>query len=346
MKSLVLLEPGKLELKEVNIPKYGCNDVLIRVVSAAICHTDFVVMEGQHSWAKYPCVLGHEFSGIIEDTGSGVTHLKKGDRVTAMNVYYCGVCPACRRGIHNGCREIKGIPFHMDGAYQEYMVMPSSIVFPIADSLSMEEAALTEPAANGYAVAERADIKPGQNIVVIGPGPIGLLALQFAALKQPQELIMTGTRKERLDIAAELGATHTINIKERDPYKDIMEITGGCGVDAVLFCGGGSHAWMMAESILAPFGRVIVEAIPQKNDEKWPVSVSKFTEKSISFMGIGGYDGSQFAATLNLIENKKINVSRLITHRFPLEKFEEAFETSKERKGGALRVLFTIGKDK
>ena len=345
MRSLVLLEPHKLELQEVGIPKVGCNDALIRVLAAAICHTDFVVMEGQHSWARYPCVLGHEFSGIVESTGPGVKGLKNGARVTAMSYSYCGKCPSCRRGIHNGCSNIRGIPFGIEGAFQEYLSIPASMVFPIGCNLSAEEAALTEPAANGYAVADRADIYPGDKVVVIGPGPIGLLALQFASLRHPEILIMNGTRKERLDMASDLGATHTINVKDKDPYKEIMEITSGYGADAVLFCGGGQDAWEMAESILAPFGKIIVEALPQTYDTKWPVSVFKFTSHSIGFLGVSGYNGAQFGAALKLMDNKKIDAASLITHRFSLEEYEKAFNASLNREDGAIKVIFNIGSE-
>jgi len=343
MKSLVLLEPGKLELQEISIPESGHNDVLIKVISAAICHTDFVVMEGQHSWAKYPCVLGHEFSGIIEETGHGVNYLKKGDRVTSLGYSYCGECPFCRRGIHNACINIKGIPFHMDGAFGEFINVPANMVYKISDRLGFEEAALTEPAANGYSAVDRANIYSGEKVVIIGPGPIGLFALQYAKLKQPETLIMNGTRKERLDLAVELGATHAINVRKEDPYKTIMDITSGYGADVVLFCGGGQDAWEMAESILAPFGRVIVEALPETHDTKWPVTVFKFTSSSIGFLGVSGYNGQQFGVALKLLENKQVNASSLITHRFSLDRYQEAFNASLKREDGAIKVLFDIG---
>ena len=343
MQSLVLEKPEKIKLKKVDVPQYACNDVLIRVIAAAICHTDFVVMQGQHAWAKFPCVLGHEFSGIVEETGSGVTNLKKGDRVTSTGYTYCQTCFQCRRGISNACKDIRGIPFHMDGAFQEYISMPSNTIFKVNKSISMEEASLIEPAANGYAVADRANIYPGEKVVVIGPGPIGLFALQFAKLKQPETLIMNGTRKERLDLATDLGATHIINVKEDDPYEIIMNITHGYGADVVLFCGGGLDAWKMAESILAPFGRVVVEVIPEKDDIKWPVTVSEFTKKSPAFLGVTGFNSAQFYTTLKLIEAAKIKVAPLITHRFPLVEYEKAFSTSLNRKDGAIKVIFNIG---
>lgn len=345
MKSLVLLEPGKLELRKKEIPQYGCNEVLIRVISASICHTDFVALEGQHSLVRFPCVLGHEFSGIIAEMGEGVTDLNKGDRVTATSFTFCEKCPACRRGAHNACRRARGIPFGMDGAFQDYISLPSNMVFPFRETLRMEEAALAEPAANGFSAVDRADIAAGETVVVIGPGPIGLLSLQFARLKNPELLIMTGTRKERLDLAKNMGATHTINVREADPYKSIMGITGGYGADVVLFCGGGQDAWEMAESILAPFGRIVVEALPDSYNSKWPVSVAKFTERSIGFLGVSGYNSRQFDSALRLMENNKIDVSSLITHRFPLDEYTQAFSVSENRTGGAIKVLINVGNE-
>jgi len=340
VRSLILKKPGEFELQERPIPDPGSNDVLVKVLAAAICHTDFIVMDGEHSLAEYPCILGHEFSGIAEKCGENVFHVKPGDRVTSMSFNYCGLCPACRRGISNACERISDIPFHMEGAFQEYISVNHKMIFPISESLSFENAALVEPAANGFAVVERANIYPGEKIVIIGPGPIGLLTLQFAALKQPGNLIMNGTREERLQLATEFGATHTINVRKEDPFKRIMEITDGYGADVVFFCGGGEDAWKMAESILVPFGRVIIEALPSKVSEKWPVTFFKFVEKAIGFLGVCGYNSSQFGTALYLVEAGKISISPLITHRFPLEEYSEAFETSKKRIGGAIKVIF------
>ena len=339
IKSLVLYEPNKLKIEKRSVPIPELSEVLIRVKAASICHTDFVVISGQYSRMKYPTVPGHEFSGIVEDYGSSVKSIEKGDRVAVLGYFYCGICLACKKGRYVGCKNIKGIPMDVDGAYQQAVAVPENSVYPFSDGLNFEEAALTEPAANGYAAAERGGISQGETVVVIGPGPIGLLALQAAALKLHGSLIMLGTRRERLELAARLGATDTVNVRERDPYEAIMDITEGDGADVVLFCGGGLDAWELSSKILKSFGRIVVEALPKPYSAKWPVHVSDFTEKTISYLGVSGYSPGQFAQALELIERGIIKVAPLITHRFPLEEYKEAFETVDKRKNGAIKVI-------
>jgi len=346
MKVLKANKPGNLSLNDIPEPSNpSAGEVIVKIFYCGLCHTDFVVLKGVHSRGKFPFVLGHEFSGIVEQCGPEVFHIKPGDRVTALAYAYCGICSACRRGMHNACINSKNIPFDIDGSFQEKIITPSIMYYKIPDSLSLEEAALTEPAANGYAVVERADIYPGENVVIIGPGPIGLLSLQFALLSQPDKIIVTGTRPERLEMASRMGATHIININKENSYNTIMEITNGHGADVVLFCGGGLEAWNMAESILTHYGRIVVEAIPEKSDVRWPVSISKFSEKSISFLGISGYNGAHFEKALNLISTGKIRVKPLITHKFTINDYKEAFKTSDRRKNGAIKVLIEINKE-
>ena len=342
MKSLVLTEPHKLVFQKRPVPVPGPAEVLIRVKAASICHTDFITLNGEYPGCKYPTVLGHEFSGIVEQCGGNVTHLKPGDRVTSLAYAYCRTCPSCHRGLQNGCRHSLGIPFQIDGAYQEMVSIPGMMVYSFDDSLSFAEAALTEPAANGYSAVDRATIYPGENVVVIGPGPIGLLALQAAKLKLPGSVTMLGTRLERLQLAVNLGATHTINVCKTDPYEAVMDITGGKSADVILLCAGTEDAWNLAGRILAPYGRVVVEALPPAHNTQWTVPVFDFTAKSISYIGVSGYTAAQFGTVLELMQSKKINVESLITHRFRLKDYKEAFETADKRKGGAIKVVFEM----
>ena len=342
MKALVLVEPFKLALQKREVPVPGATEVLIRVVAAGICHTDFLVMKGKHSLAKYPLVLGHEFSGIVEQCGRSVQHVKPGDRVIAFSVIYCGICPPCRRGLHTLCHHSRPLGFSMVGAYQEMICLPGVIVYPFGESLNFTEAALIEPAANAYSAAERATIYPGEHVVIIGPGPIGLLALQAAKFKHPRTLTVLGTRLERLQVATQLGATQAINVRETDPYDTIMEITGNSGADVVLLCAGTEDAWGFAGRILAPNGRIVVEATPSGHDTYWPVPVFDFTAKAISYLGVNGYTAAQLGTVLELVQSKKINVLSLVTHRFSLEEYKDAFETSDKRKDGAIKVIFEI----
>lgn len=341
IKSLVLKKPGELVLEEKPLQKVGPNDALVRVKAAGICHTDFVVIEG-HDWTDYPTVLGHEYSGIVEKTGSEVFHVKPGDRVTSMSWYYCGICEQCRRGESASCKNMRAISFNLDGAFQEYLSVPASMLWKIPESISFEVASVTEPSANALSVVEQTSIEYGKDIAIIGPGPIGLLTTQVATFKQPNRLIMLGTRNERLDLARQFGATHTINVGEKEPYKEIMDITDGQGVDVVLFCGGGKEAWDLANKILKTFGRLSLEANPNETDATWPLNVYNMLMKGLWYKGIFGYNSGDFDTALKLIVQNKIDVASIITHRFKLQDYKNAFETAEKRLDGAVKVLFTF----
>lgn len=342
MKALVLKAPNKLELEERSIPVPGPNDVLIKIMASSICHTDYILISGEHPNLKFPRVIGHEFGGIVEGCGQYVTHVKPGDIVTANGIGSCGDCSYCHRGEYARCKEFQNIAIHMDGGYQEYTLLPASMVYPTGNSMSFEEAAMVEPAANAYGIIEQAQISIGENVVVIGPGPIGLLTVNAALLKHPDSIIMVGTRQERLDLAVRLGATSTINIRETDPYDAIMELTKGKGADVVYWCGGEQDAWDLAGNVLAPYGRMIIEARPSQLEAKWPVRVCNFCDNLISYISARGYTPVQFDTTIKLISSGKLNVKPLITHRFLIEDYKEAFETSASRKDGAIKVTFSM----
>ena len=339
MKALVLKGIRNMSLTERPVPEPETDEVLIEVKAAAICHTDFSAIDGEHSMISYPCIPGHEFSGVVQKAGKAVKHIKQGDRVAALGYSYCGVCRACRRGMHTGCEKMIAIPFHYEGAFAQYIKVPGISVFRIPDNMSFEDGAMIEPASNGLSASDRADIYPGDNVLIAGPGPIGLFATQFAALKVPDRLIMTGTRDERLDLARELGATDTINIRKEDTEKRIDEITGGRGIDAMLYCGGGQEVWDLAENKLAMYGRFVLEAVPPKVEERFKVTPFKFLEKQMTYTGVSGYSAAQFKVALESIYKSKIKTSPIMTHFFSLDEYEKAFEYAEKRTEGALKVV-------
>lgn len=340
MKALVLRGIEDIRLEEVARPVPKIDEILIKVKAAAICHTDISILKGEHTMIQYPRIPGHEFSGIVEEVGGAVRHIKCGDRVTALAYSYCGICKACRRGLQTSCTDMIAMSFHYDGGFAQYVSVPAITVYGISDSLSFEDGAMVEPAANAYAAVERANIYPGDNILIVGPGPIGLLATQFAALMIPGKLIVSGTREERLNAAKKLGATDTINIKKEDPETRIDEITAGKGIDAILLCGGGQEVWDLAEKVLAPLGRFVLEASPPHADDRFLVTPFKFMEKQMTYTGMSGYGAAQFGVALDLLEKGSIKNGPIITHHFSLDEYKEAFETTKKRIGGAIKVIF------
>ena len=344
MKSLVLEEPNRLRLAQRPVPEPGIGDVLLRVVCTAICHTDLFTMEGGYALG-HPTVLGHEFSGIVEKCGPGVTHVKIGDRVTSYSFASCGTCPACREGWSVNCPELRALPRELEGSFQEKMSMPASSLFHVPATMGLAEACLVEPASCAYNAVDKAAIQPGETVAVIGAGPIGLFAVQAAALRCPGKLIAFDMHQNRLDMAKKLGATHVVDVRKDDPLEVISVLTGGCGVDAVLFCAGEEKAWKQASSMLGIGGRFIVEAMPPTGTEQWPVPVMHFTQKVISYIGASSYSSSQFFAVIGLIDNGKIDAKSLITHRFPLDEYEEAYRMAGKAKDQAIKVIFEISEE-
>ena len=339
MKALVLKGIRDMGLEEVPIPQPEPDEILIKVKAAAICHTDFAAIDGEHSMISYPCVPGHEFSGTVEKTGDAVRHIKEGDRATALGYSYCGVCKNCRRGLHTGCEKMAAIPFHYDGAFAEYVKVPAISVYRIPGDMSFEDAAMAEPAANGLSAIDKASIYPGENVLVVGPGPIGLFAAQFASQMLPDRLIVSGTRDERLNTALELGATDTINIRKVDAGKEVDRITGGKGIDAMFYCGGGQEVWDLAEQKLTMYGRFILEAVPPKVRSRFNVSPFAFLEKQMTYTGVSGYSAAQFLSALEMINKGQIKTGPIITHRFSLDDYMKAFETAENRLEGAIKVV-------
>jgi L-iditol 2-dehydrogenase len=344
MKSLILEEPNKLRLAERPVPEPGIGDVLLRIVCTAICHTDLFTMEGGYKLG-HPTVLGHEFSGIVEKCGPGASNVKAGDRVTSYSFASCGTCPACREGWTVMCPDLRALPRELEGSFQEKMIMPASSLFHVPSTMGLDEACLVEPASCAYNAVDKAAIQPGDTVAVIGAGPIGLFAVQAAALRCPGKLIVLAKHQNQIDMARKLGATHVVDIRKDDPCEVVGNLTGGRGVDAVVFCAGGEQAWKQASSMLGIGGRFIVEAMPPTGTEQWPVAVMDFTQKVVSYIGASSYSSNQFAAVIGLIDSGKIDARSLITHRFPLAEYEEALRIAGKAKDQAIKVVFEISEE-
>jgi L-iditol 2-dehydrogenase len=338
MKALWLAEPGKMDLVDRPKPDIRPDEVLIRVAAAAICHTDFRSISGRNPNVRMPIILGHEFSGTAEVCGEAVRLIKPGDRVAVPGILACFQCHNCWRGLTTLCLNYSELGARVDGGFAEYVAVPGRVLVPISDGFSSEEAALVEAAANGFAVARSASIEAGDSVVVIGPGAIGLLALQFARLYHPRFLILIGTREERLAIGARLGATHTINIHAQDPVEAVTEITNGTGADAVLQCAGTLSATQLAMRVTGEGGRVCIEGTSGSSEELC-VNPDDLVDRALKLIGVRGWNQRDFVRALDNIETGLVDVRSLITHTFPLTEYRSAFETAELRKSDSLRVL-------
>ena len=237
--------PMAVELREVPVPEIGPSDILLKVGAVSVCGSDVHQAYGTHSWAvNIPVTLGHEFGGTVAAAGRDVAGFKEGDRVVSETAaVICGTCLMCRTGRYNLCPSRKGFGYGVNGAMAEYVKVPARCLHHVPDSLPFELACLTEPHSVAYnAMCGNAEIKPGDLVVVLGPGPIGLLCARMAALSGAFPLVVAGLAGDaaRLKTARELGATHTVNIQEQ-PLEDVIRDLSPIGADVVCDASGASR---------------------------------------------------------------------------------------------------------
>ena len=337
MKALVKYgqEPDMVEIRDVLKPRAGPGTVLIEVRAASVCGWDIEMWK--HTMAnpvKVPVIQGHEFCGVIAETGKGIKDWKKGDKITCeTSAFVCGKCFLCRKGEYQLCPERKGFGYGVDGAFAKYVVARKEILHRIPEGISYEEAALTEPFCVAYhALTERIKIIPGDTVVVIGPGPIGLVSLQMARISGAAKTVLIGIGVDRMRMAVaqkEGWADEIINAEDQNAVEAVMEITNGSGADVVVDCAGNSAALMTALECVRRLGQVVKTGWGPKPFDK---SLDILLRKSITLCGTFGHNWQNWEAVLKLFAARKLYPKPLISGVYPLKKWREAFEAVESRK--------------
>lgn len=330
MKALVKTEKGVgfLELRDVPEPVAAPDQVLIEIKAAGICGTDIHVKHDEFPYWP-PVILGHEFAGEIVAVGSEVTGWQVGDRVVGEpHTRACGKCWLCRTGNIQICPEKRSPGWGIDGAFTKYLAYPPHLLHRIPDNLSFVEAALTEPTANIVTdLLERGKVEPEDFVVVLGPGPIGLIAAMAARAEGAREVMIVGTNADetlRLKTARELGFALVVNLQQEDPVARCLELTGGRGADLVVECSGAAPAIAGTVDYVRKLGRICAIGLTGKK----PVQLDwdKFQGKvcTLIFNMSTGY--TSWDRALSMLALGKVNARAVITHEFPLEEWEAAFE--------------------
>lgn len=339
MKALVKYQNGNgfVELREVPEPQLeNDHSVKIQVEYCGVCGSDVHIWDGMHQ-LNCPVILGHELSGTVVDVGSAVTNVKVGDRVVSETPKtICGNCFYCNSGQTLMCKERKSIGSGTDGAYAKYLVIRDAIVHKIPSNVSFEEATLCEVGANAvHACCDRTNVLPGDNVVVLGPGPIGLLCAQVAKARGAN-VILVGTDADayRFDIAAKVGITNIVNCQKQDLAEYVMKFTDGNGADKVLECCGVLKSIDNAFSIIRNGGVIVQVGLTH---ERMDVLYSKLAMNEISVVGSYGHNWSCWDRFLRLISLGKVNTKDMATHIFPLDEWEQGFTIAKNAKG--MKVL-------
>lgn len=329
--------PREVEVRDVDYPKPKPGWVTVAVKACGICGSDLHMYLSEWLGPETSPIFGHEFAGEVAEVGEGVENFAEGDRVACMPKMSCGKCYYCRSGKPFLC-EVEPL---LNGAMAEYVAAPEYTLFKLPKEVTYEEGALLEPLAVGLSAAyETSHIQPGQTIVIIGPGPIGLLTLVSAELSKPATAIMLGTEEDgfRLQLGKKLGADVIINVNAEDPVKKVKELTMGLGADIVYECSG-AGLLDQAVDLLKAEGELIAIGHPTA---KTPIkfSASGYINaqfKRLKILGHLIYSWKAYLLGLQLLSHKMLNITPVITHRVPLSDAAKGFEFAIKKE--AVKVL-------
>ena len=346
MKAAILIDDKKIKLGEVPKPLPKNGQVLIRVHWASICGTDLHIYLGEFKpRVTYPRILGHEFSGVVESVGEGVLHLGKGDRVVVDPIIWCNQCPACLNGHQNACRFLKLIGVDVDGGFAESVVADADKVFKVPEGISLREAVLTELYSLGVHSTRKAMIEPGDRVVILGAGRLGLSVLEVIRQTGPSWVCSVDILENRLEIAKRLGADLTINVLEEDPVEKVLSVTNGFGVDRVIETVGTARKienrgmpLQQAVHMARHGGRIVVMGM---GSQYTSIFWREFVEKEIQMVGSRVTLGD-FPRALSLMVERKFHPDLLISRECPLEEIGEAFHLLEDEPDRYLKVLIRI----
>ena len=317
-----------VELREVPIPELGEEDVLFSVQAAGICGSDLHQYAGTQSWpVNFPVVLGHEFAGIVAKSGNRVRGFKEGDRVVSETAAVLPCDSAfIRQGLYNLDPKRLGFGYGVNGAMAPFVRVPARCLHHVPDSLAFEKAALTEPCCVAYnAVCVNSQIRPGDSVAVIGPGPIGLLCALMAKMAGAGHLVVIGipADAQRLEVAREIGTETILGARNENAREWVKSFGDGYGLDLVIDAAGVSATLKLALDIVRPAGQITkVGWGPQPLD----FSLDQLVQKAVTLQGSFSHNWPIWEKVISLLASGKLNLDLILNRVSPLEDWHRAFE--------------------
>jgi len=342
MKAVVIHGPKQISIDDVPIKEPGQGEALIKVMAAGLCGTDYELYTNdmvyiKEGLSKLPLIPGHEWSGVVVRTGPGVSSFQAGDKVSGECTVNCQKCWYCARGINNQCKDRTetGI-MNRDGGFAEYITFPISHLHRFS-SLSFEEASLIEPTGIALYALMRGKIAPFDNVVIMGPGPVGLQAAQIARkVFRAKKVILAGTRPERLERATGFGLDGLINIRQEDIAEKVRTYTGGQMADLVIEASGGATVFQDIKKIINPCGRIVLNGF--FGSKAAPIDWDFITVNDISIIGALG-SPNIWDNVIDLLESGIIETKCLISHIMKLDEFEKGLDMMVNRRENACKVI-------
>lgn len=339
MRAIVIEKPNAVALREVETPEPGRGEVRVRSVLAGVCRTDIDILTGalDTRWVRFPVIPGHEWSGVVDAVGAGVTTLEPGQRVVCEGNIGCMSCPRCRAGDTHLCQSYDAVGFTRGGGWGEFVVVPARILHPLPEHVSFEAAALVEPGSCVVKALDRARIQPAETVGVVGVGAMGALTIRIARLSSPAAIVAFGVRDEELELARALGADAVVNVASQDAEEETLRLLGG-GLDVVVETAGAVPAVELSTRLAREGGRVVLLGIAGQG-ETLALPADRVPLRDLTVLGSVGYTTAAWAHMVALLRERLVELEPIVTHRFPLDRFADAFALMDERRGIVARIV-------
>jgi len=328
-----------LRLKEVSIPEINDNEILLKVKSAAICGTDIRMINNGYNGIteETPRILGHEIAGIIEKIGKNINKYSVGMRVAVAPNMGCGVCSQCVSGNTQLCEEYHALGINLDGGFAEYVKIPEDAcrqgnIIELSKNVSFDEAALNEPLSCVYNGFTKCDIKPGDTVLVIGTGPIGIMHAKLAKMAGAAKVMINDISKERLEVCRKIDSSFII-LQSENLKEQVMSQTSGRGLDVCITACPSPQAQADSLEMMATGGRVNFFGGLPASKEIVGINTNLVHYKQLILTGSARASLSQYRKTLDFISSGILNVKDLISARFPLDKIEEGVQLATRVEG-------------
>lgn len=342
MRRLVLVEPYKMQMEEADIPKPKAGEVRIRVQRIGVCGSDITIYRGRHPYVRYPLVMGHEIAGTIDTLGEGVTNLVIGMRVAIIPHLVCGKCEACRTETYNFCEQLQCTGAEADGAHCDYFCISAKMVIPIPDTMSLDEAAIVEPACVAYHGAKRGEISKNDKVLIIGAGPIGVFCMQSCKTLGAKAVYLADMDPSRLEIGLKLGADGVIDVSKETLKDGLVRLCGSeKNIDVFYDCVGEKGHVFNDILLLARRGtRVVVIGVLQDGC-KIP-NLPDFVQHELRISGTTMYVPQDYREMIALMGSKRIQTTGMISHYFELEEFPKVMELADKSKENTFKIIIKV----
>jgi L-iditol 2-dehydrogenase len=346
MLSARLLGPNNLKIVEMSKPNPGIGQALCKVVRTGICGTDYAIYSGEFSFVKngmvkFPMTLGHEWSGVVEQVGVGVTNVKPGDRVVGDTAVSCGTCYECVIGSYGKCKDLHpvGTINAIDGAYAEYILMPARHLFHLPDNVSFENGAMVEPSAIALYAVHASELQIGDTVLVLGSGPIGIAAAKLAKLSGAAKVIIAARKDYKLNKAVELGLDDAINTTHISLEAGIKQQFGSWGVDKVIEASGSVD--LLKESLKFVNNGGVIASVAFYEKLINGFDIDRFVFGEVKIKGVACTVG-MYHRVLRLMSCGMFDLSSLITGRYKLEQAGQALEDMRLKGDTRIKSMLEI----